>query len=230
MATPHRSSILGTAVAFEASLAGVAWVVASIGGIALWGTIRFGAGSLVLGVAATAVPLAAVALLLHAPLESVRRLVRDADSLVRPIFAGCTTTHFVAIAVAAGVGEELLFRGVLQPLLVEWTGLFLALIISNVLFGMAHLVTRTYALIAATVGLYLGVVFAVTDNLLVPIVVHSLYDFIALVYWLRLRPPSAAAEDLATGSAAEERAMLPVARHHGTPPNDGSGPRTPHTV
>ena len=170
---------------------GVAWLVASIASIPSWSAIHFGTGAMVLGVAATAVPLAAVALLLHAPLESVRRLIRDADSLVRPVFAGCTTTHFAAIAVAAGVGEEILFRGVIQPLLVEWTGLFLALIISNVLFGMAHLVTRTYALIAATVGLYLGLLFALTDNLLVPILVHSLYDFIALVYWLRLRPPSA---------------------------------------
>jgi len=230
MAAPHRPSIVGTAVAFEASLAGVTWLVASIAGIPVWSTIHFGTGAMVLGVAATAVPLAAVALLLHAPLESIRRLIRDADSLVRPIFAGCTTTEFAAIAVAAGVGEELLFRGVIQPLLVGWTGLVLALIISNVLFGMVHLVTRTYALIAATVGLYLGVVFAVTDNLLVPIVVHSLYDFIALVYWLRLRPPPVTASRSATGSVAEERAMLPDARHHGTSPNDGSGPRTPHSV
>jgi len=36
-------------------------------------------------------------------------------------------------------------------------------------------------------GLYLGWIFVVTDNLLVVMVVHGLYDFAALCYLVKVR-------------------------------------------
>ena len=81
------------------------------------------------------------------------------------------------LAGAAGVGEEALFRGVLQPALGPY-GLW----ISSLLFGVLHALTYTYFLLAALLGLYLGWLFERTDNLLVPVIVHALYDAVAL--WL----------------------------------------------
>jgi len=42
-----------------------------------------------------------------------------------------------------------------------------------------------YALLAGVVGLYLGGLYLLTGNLLVPIVVHALYDVVALGYLRR---------------------------------------------
>ena len=45
----------------------------------------------------------------------------------------------------------------------------------------------TDALVAGLLGFYLGLLYLETDNLVVPMVVHSLYDFFALVYLVRWR-------------------------------------------
>jgi membrane protease YdiL (CAAX protease family) len=48
-----------------------------------------------------------------------------------------------------------------------------------------HPITRMYVVLCVLVGLYLGWLWMVTDNLLVPIVAHGAYDFFALVYLVR---------------------------------------------
>ena len=60
-------------------------------------------------------------------------------------------------------------------------GLFAA----SILFGLAHLVTPTYAFLAGLVGLYLGWLYLASSNLLVPVTVHSVYDFVALTFLIR---------------------------------------------
>jgi membrane protease YdiL (CAAX protease family) len=52
---------------------------------------------------------------------------------------------------------------------------------SNVIFGLAHFVTPTYALLAGILGGYLGWLFTVSGNLLAPIIAHGLYDFLAFL-------------------------------------------------
>jgi membrane protease YdiL (CAAX protease family) len=47
------------------------------------------------------------------------------------------------------------------------------------------MITPTYALLAALCGLYLGVLMVLADNLVVVVVPHALYDFIALLYITR---------------------------------------------
>jgi membrane protease YdiL (CAAX protease family) len=61
-----------------------------------------------------------------------------------------------------------------------------------VVFGIAHWVTTAYAVVAGVVGLYLGLLYVITENLLAPAVAHALYDFVALLVLVRLKPaPSA---------------------------------------
>ena len=67
------------------------------------------------------------------------------------------------------------------------------MLVTSSLFGLAHLVTSSYAVMAGLLGLYLGVLAVWHDNLLVPMVVHALYDFVALTYLVhyhRLQPDS----------------------------------------
>ena len=98
-------------------------------------------------------------------------------TLGRPL-AACRWHELLLLAALAGVCEELLFRGVLQPWLgrlgepAGWIG-------TNVLFGLAHAVTPLYAVLAGLVGLYLSGVQAAGGNMLAPMLAHGLYDWFA---------------------------------------------------
>ena len=93
-----------------------------------------------------------------------------------------TPLRIVLMALGAGVFEELLFRGVLQIWVDRYAPVIIAIILTNILFGMLHWRTALYAVIAGMVGAYLGVLFWLTGNLLAPIITHAVYDFIALWY------------------------------------------------
>ena len=56
------------------------------------------------------------------------------------------------------------------------------------LFGAAHWLTATYALLAGLIGLYLGALFLLTENLLVPAIAHAAYDVVALSVLVRMKP------------------------------------------
>jgi uncharacterized protein len=121
-----------------------------------------------------------------APLERIRRIVKE---FIRPLFLDWTLAELALLSLLAGVGEELLFRGVLQGALTQWLGLGLGLAAASVVFGLLHALTPAYAVLATLMGAYLGAVWAATANLLVVIIAHGLYDFIVLVYVVRF--PSA---------------------------------------
>jgi membrane protease YdiL (CAAX protease family) len=110
----------------------------------------------------------------------VARLVRTVETKIAPLFAGSTPPQLAVVALLAGIGEEAVFRGVLQPWLDTRLPGFAALALASALFGVAHWLTSTYALLATLVGLYLGWLVIASGNLLVPIVAHALYDLIAL--------------------------------------------------
>src|SRR6266567_3525912 len=50
------------------------------------------------------------------------------------------------------------------------------LVLASVLFGVAHAITLTYALLAAAMGAWLGWLWLWCDNLLPAILAHALYD------------------------------------------------------
>lgn len=178
------------AIAFELALALAAWLLGLVGGLTPWSAVRIDAGAFVIGVVGTVPPLAGMALLTRLNWAPIRRLLREVEQTIAPLFRGCSLIDFALIAVAAGFAEELFFRGAVQGLAVRWAGLPLGLAIASALFGLAHLITPTYAVIAAAIGLYLGALYAATGNLLVPIVIHALYDFLALAYWIRRGRPA----------------------------------------
>ena len=95
------------------------------------------------------------------------------------------------IAALAGLGEEMLFRGVIQAAVGGWiggdAGQWIALAAAAVLFALAHSITVMYLVLAGLIGLYLGGLWLATGNLLVPIIAHGLYDFVALAYFVKIR-------------------------------------------
>ncbi len=96
-----------------------------------------------------------------------------------------TPSRIIVMAVVAGVSEEFLFRGVIQSWIGGFAPIAVALIASNIIFGLLHMRTVLYAVIAGLVGVYLGVVYIYTDSLLAPVITHGLYDYVALVYTKR---------------------------------------------
>ena len=87
--------------------------------------------------------------------------------------------------VLVGPGEELFYRGVVQGWLRESFGPAGAILTASVLFALIHVpglvgssatsVLATLAIIAF-LAVYLGTLYELTDNLVVPALVHGLYN------------------------------------------------------
>ena len=122
------------------------------------------------------------------PFVRLRRFFRH---IVLPLFQDASLIELALISLIAGIGEELLFRGLMQDGLATWLGgthgLWVGLTASSLVFGLAHAVTRTYAVLAALAGLYLGGLFLLTDNLLAPVTTHAVYNFLTLAYLVARR-------------------------------------------
>jgi membrane protease YdiL (CAAX protease family) len=107
----------------------------------------------------------------------IREMLRDL--LGKPL-AACNALDLCALALLAGVSEEFLFRGVIEPW-ISPRGPWVALIVTNLLFGLCHAVTRTYFVLAALMGAYLSTTLWWSDepNLFIPVFCHSAYDLVA---------------------------------------------------
>jgi uncharacterized protein len=111
------------------------------------------------------------------------------DSMLRPVVAQWNVFQMAVVSLIAGACEEVLFRAVLQGWLTEHLSPAPALVLSAIVFGAAHMLTRTYAILAGTIGLYLGLEMVWTGNLLAPITTHVVYDFLALILYVRIYQP-----------------------------------------
>ncbi|MFB6230311.1 MAG: lysostaphin resistance A-like protein, partial [Salinibacter sp.] len=107
-----------------------------------------------------------------------RAIVRPLVRMLRPRLQGVQTTSLVLLALASGIGEEVLFRG--------WLQAEVGLVAASLLFGAAHVWDRAawpYGLYAAAMGGMLGGLLVVTGSLWVPALAHAvnnLLGFLAL--------------------------------------------------
>lgn len=185
-----RVRLVPLAVAFYAAMAltGLAW--------RLWsdhqGPWLAGPGSPVPG-AAMLLWHAFLGLLAGAGLVLVSRLwtryTRTGRSVARhltEILGPLSGAEVAVLALASGLGEEVFFRGALQPRV--------GLVIASLIFGLAHLVPRRdlapWAGFAALAGVSLGALFAHTGNLLAPVVAHALINGVNLRWLARSPGPS----------------------------------------
>jgi hypothetical protein len=188
-----RSSIVYSALVVEGGLVivalGLGWLFAQPPLAQIDWTIR----AAWLALAAATPMIAALVLVTRWPVGPFVELEEVARRSIVPLFRSCTLLDLAAISALAGLGEEMLFRGVVQTGLERASGSpWLALVLASLLFGLAHPITLAYAVLAGLIGVYLGWLFMATDNLLVPIVTHAAYDFVALVYLVRGgQPPPA---------------------------------------
>lgn len=148
--------------------------------------------AVMLGLLATGPMLVFLLVLLRSawgPLARLRSQVRRGVALM---LDGASAPAILAVAIAAGIGEEALFRGTLQPLAQRWltplTGEpaagWAAVGGVALLFGLLHPMSRAYVAVATLGGLYLGTLAHLSGEILSAIVAHATYDLFALV-WLR---------------------------------------------
>ncbi|WP_394826987.1 CPBP family intramembrane glutamic endopeptidase [Pendulispora albinea] len=97
---------------------------------------------------------------------------RELHGELRPVVRGTRSHALVAIALAGGIAEEMLFRGAL----LQGLGGLWGLVLSSVAFGALHQVRGgarwVWALWATLMGFLLGSVFGLTGNLAGPIAAH----------------------------------------------------------
>ena len=128
------------------------------------------------------------------PLGELNQLV---DKQLAPLFVETRLWELALIALAAGWGEELLFRGWLQTLVTRNipgdAGLWIGVLLSAAVFGLCHWITPAYALLTLLAGMYLGILFVASGNILTSVTTHALYDFVALVWITRSPAPPAPA-------------------------------------
>ncbi|MEQ9322862.1 MAG: CPBP family intramembrane glutamic endopeptidase [Polyangiaceae bacterium] len=97
---------------------------------------------------------------------------------LRPIAHGLSLGQIVLIALFSSLGEELLFRGLVQP----WLGL----LPTSVVFGLCHQMPGqarwVWVCWATFVGMAFGAIFAFTGSLLGAVLAHAVINAVNLVY------------------------------------------------
>jgi membrane protease YdiL (CAAX protease family) len=156
-----------------------------LGGVSPFERLRLDAAGAGAGLVATLPMVALLLWCLRTTWGPMRRLVALVEERLGPHLASASPGAILLLAALAGIGEELLFRGVIQVWLADRFPLWLAVAGASLLFGVGHWLSAAYAALAAGIGAYLGVVFLLTGNLLAPIVAHAGYDVVALLVLAR---------------------------------------------
>lgn len=89
--------------------------------------------------------------------------------------------NLVMIAVLPAIGEELLFRGVVQKLMHQWfRNVHVAIVVTAVIFSALHL--QFYGFLPRTLlGIMFGYLFVITGSLWVPVLAHFINNGAAVV-------------------------------------------------
>lgn len=100
----------------------------------------------------------------------------------------------IIMGLGAGITEELVFRGIILPGAMTHfkghQGMWYAVIITSVVFGMAHMVNLTKQPLEATIlqgvnavalGLVLAAIYLRTRSLIFPMIIHATNDYISTI-------------------------------------------------
>ena len=111
---------------------------------------------------------------------SVRRFAwaKNLHRELRPLTRGLTGAGIVGLALTSALGEELLFRGLLQP----WLGVWMQALLFGVLHQLGGTSRWVWAGWATLVGFALGAIFALTGSLAGPLAAHALINGLNLSY------------------------------------------------
>jgi membrane protease YdiL (CAAX protease family) len=190
---PNSRRMVALAIAFEAALGVAGYALASAQHVPLALRLEPTAAAFARGAAYLAPMLVLLAYFMRSRAKRLVELRRMVAEIVGQLFGRASWLSLLAVSAAAGIGEEVLFRGALQPLVLRWTDPWLGVAAVSLFFGLLHAASWMYFLIATLMGAYLGFLTYYYDDLIAPIVVHAGYDFAAIVVLRRAAPVDAAA-------------------------------------
>ena len=169
-----RSEFLNTVGLVQGTVVLLAVLLSLVLGVAPWRSISFAPIEIVLSVLGVL------------PMFLAFYVSGSLNDLVVRMFgrslATLTVLDLALVSIVIGIGEEVLFRGVLQSALGRESLMF-GIVTANALFAACHAVNKTYFVTAFFVGCYLSALMTAgdNDNLLRPIFAHSVYDFAAFL-------------------------------------------------
>ena len=118
--------------------------------------------------------------------------VRDTiQETLGPLLLQAGLSGRISLSLAAGVGEEMLFRGLLQDWVASWMGPIVAVAAGALAFGACHAVSKPYLVLTTIIGVFFGILYVLTGNLVAPIVCHAAYDVVAMQRLLPADEPPA---------------------------------------
>jgi membrane protease YdiL (CAAX protease family) len=107
-----------------------------------------------------------------------RAYAQDLTASLARVYLGAGVAQIIFGGITAACGEELFFRGFLQQRF--------GIIAASLLFTLAHFggkEIRVVSLWSIFQALYLGLFFAWSRNLLVPMIAHGLFDIGGMIYF-----------------------------------------------
>ena len=185
--TPDSKDFFKTACYFESSLILVAIIIGWLTDVNPFLDLYFSELAIFYGILGT-LPLFLLFLvteqLSFKSVQDIRKLLLET---LGSSFCHYHWADLFVLAAIAGIAEEILFRGALQPWLEQSIGMNTGLIVTSIIFGLVHAVTPLYALLACLISIYLGLSldYGGSRNLLTPIIIHALYDFLAFIVLMR---------------------------------------------
>ncbi len=181
-----RSPLIA-ALLFQGAMIPFALLLGLLFGLSPWHDLWFDGEALAISVLATVPPLVLAWWLSRQSFAWVQRLLDRVHQVLDLLFRGAGQGAIIAVSLLAGFGEELLFRGVVQAGFEQLFGAGAALLLASLCFGLVHAITPAYFVLATLMGLYLGLLYQLTGNLLIACLVHALYDWAAITWYLRGR-------------------------------------------
>jgi len=155
----------------------VALLLARLLGIALFPLTKNLLYDILLGTCGAVFPLALFVFSISKKAEAIpllRSVRKTVMTEIRAVFSMTRLIDLCFISLFAGFAEEFLFRGVIQ--------IKLGIVAASIIFGLLHCVTPAYVVLATIIGFYIGILYYLSQSLLIPIQLHFIYDFGALIY------------------------------------------------
>lgn len=169
------------ALLFEAAIGVVALLAAWVLGVSIRPTLGLDWRGVLFAGCGVGLLLLLFALTTRSQWPPFRRIRLQLDQLLELLFGDCGPVGLLAVSIVAGICEELLFRAVIQQSIATHLPTVAALIITNLIFALAHAITPTYAVLAFMMGVVLSLVFLFSGSLIAAALTHAIYDFIALL-------------------------------------------------
>lgn len=90
--------------------------------------------------------------------------------------------NIIIIAIMAGIGEELMFRGVIQKILIGWTkNIHLGILYTAIIFSAIHF--QFYGFVPRMIlGMVLGYLYIWSKSLWVPVIAHAINNALTVTF------------------------------------------------